>query len=293
VDPSSIVIGVPNQTLAVTFPVAIGNGARKAAQELGIKVVELDSQNKEDVQANQVQDLIAQGVNGIVLVPLNPGTAKGLVDKASEAGIPIGTAHGYVGDNGPKQPYDKLAFAILEDETATGGKAADIALKAVPNGGKVAIIDGQAGFIENKQRTEQFKAKLKAAGNFDIVAEQPGDWTKEKGQAACQNILAGNPDIALFYALSDDMAVGCAEAVKAAGSKAKIIGVGGSKLGIQAIKDGTITGTVCYKPEDNGYLAVKKMFGIIEGTEQATGTSTFYDTPAITVDNVGDCTPQW
>ncbi len=289
---TDITIGLANQTLAVTFPVAIGNGARKAAEELGIKLVELDSQNKEDLQSNQVQDLIAQGVDGIVLVPITPSTAIGLVDQAANAGIPVGTAHGYVGDD-PANNYSKLAFAILEDETATGAQAAQIALDALPDGGEVGIITGQAGFAENVNRTTLFKSTLEETGKFTIVSEQPGDWSKEKGLAACQNMLAGNPDIALFYAISDDMAVGCSEAIKAASSDAKVIGVGGSKLGIEAVEQGTILGTVCYKPEDNGYLAVKKMYGIITGTEEPDTASEFYVTPAITKANAGDCTPQW
>lgn len=131
-----------------------------------------------------------------------------------------------------------------------------MALKALPQGGKVAIITGAAGFAENTLRVTKFKEALNSAGGkYNVVATQPGNWTKQDGQSACQNILAANSDIGLIYAISDDMAVGCAAAAKSAGSKAKIIGIGGSQSGIDGIKAGDIYGTVCYKPYTEGQTA--------------------------------------
>jgi ribose transport system substrate-binding protein len=291
----SITIGLANQQESVTFPAAISKGAKDQATKLGIKVIDLDSAGDQAKQAGQVQDLISQRVSGILLVPLSPGPAQALADQAGAAGIPIATVHGYVGANrAVDNPYPKLKFVIDENESGAGGTAGQLALKALPGGGKVAVITGAAGFVENTTRVTQFKAALGAgSGKYSIVASQPGDWTKEKGQAACQNILAANPGIGLFYAISDDMAVGCASAVKSAGSKAKIIGIGGSRGGIDAIKAGDLYGTVCYKPYDEGATAVRMMHDALTGKLTGTPKTTFYDTPGVTADNVSSCTPQW
>jgi ribose transport system substrate-binding protein len=288
--------GLANQQESVTFPAALAKGAKAKAAELGIKIVDLDSQGDQSKQASQVQDLIAQKVDAIILVPLSPGPAQALVDQAATAGVPIGTAHGYVGANQDvNTPYSKLKFVIDENELGAGATAGAMAVKALPSGGKVAVITGAAGFVENTTRVTKFKEALSAAGagKFTIVATQPGDWTKEKGQSACQNILAANPDTGLFYALSDDMAVGCATAVKAAGSKAKIIGLGGSAGGIAAIKSGAMYGTVCYKPADEGALAVQTMYDSLTGKLTGAPKTSFYDTPGVTLANVASCTPQW
>jgi ribose transport system substrate-binding protein len=293
---TSYTFGLANQQESVTLPAALARGAKAKAAELGVKIVDLDSQGDQAKQASQVQDLIAQKVNGIILVPLSPGPAQALADQAAAAGIPIGTAHGYVGANQDvNTPYAKLKFVIDENELAAGATAGAMAVKAVPNGGKVAVIIGSAGFVENTTRVTRFKEALAAAGagKYQIVATQPGDWTKEKGQSACQNILAATPDIKLFYTLSDDMAVGCATAVKSAGSTAKIIGLGGSAAGIAAIKAGAVYGTVCYKPADEGALAVQMMYDAVTGKLTGAPKTTFYDTPGITADNVNTCTPQW
>jgi ribose transport system substrate-binding protein len=292
----SYTFGLANQQESVTFPAALAKGAKAKAAELGVKIVDLDSQGDQAKQASQVQDLIAQKVDAIILSPLSPGPAQALADQAAAAGIPIGTAHGYVGANQDvNTPYAKLKFVIDENELGAGATAGAMAVKAVPNGGKVAVISGSAGFVENTTRVTKFKEALAGAGagKYTIVATQPGDWTKEKGQSACQNILAATPDISLFYALSDDMAVGCATAVKSAGSTAKIIGLGGSATGIAAIKSGDMYGTVCYKPYDEGAMAVQTMYDAMTGKLTGPPKTSFYDTPAITADNVASCTPQW
>lgn len=289
-------IGLANQQESVTFPAAVAKGAKAKAAQLGVKIVDLDSQGDTAKQSSQVQDLIAQRVDAILLSPLSPGPAQALVDQSDAAGIPIATVHGYVGaKRSVSDPYEKLKFVLDENEQAAGATAGQMALKALPGGGKVAIITGAAGFVENTTRVVDFKKALDGAGagKYRIVATQPGNWTKQDGQSACQNILASNPGVGLIYAISDDMAVGCASAVKSAGSHAKILGVGGSQSGIAGIKSGSLYGTVCYKPYDEGSMAVQMMHDALTGKLTGPPKTTFYDTPGITAANVSDCTPQW
>lgn len=287
-------IGLANQQMSVTFPAAIAKGAKDEAKKLGVDLVVLDSQGDQAKQASQVQDLVGQKVDGIILVPLSPGPAQAMVDQADAAGVSVGTAHGYVGaDRAVDDPYEKLKFVIDENEAGAGATAGQMAVEAVPHGGEVAVITGAAGFVENKTRVQEFQKALDDKGGYHVVANQPGEWTKEGGQSACQNILAAHPKVSLFYAISDDMAVGCAAAVKSAGSSAKIIGVGGSQGGIDAIKAGTVYGTVCYKPYTEGQMAVKAMVDSLKGKLTGPPQTTFYDTPGITKANVDSCDPQW
>jgi ribose transport system substrate-binding protein len=293
---TSYTFGLANQQESVTFPAAITKGAKAKAAQLGIKIVDLDSQGDQAKQANGVQDLIAQQVSAILLVPLSPGPAQALVNQASAANIPIATVHGYVGTGlDASVPYPKLKFVIDENELAAGATAGQMALAALPGGGKVAVITGAPGFVENTTRVTQFTDALKSAGagKYTVVATQPGNWTKQDGQSACQNILAANPDTGLFYAISDDMAVGCSAAVKSAGSHAKIVAIGGSQAGIAGIKSGDIYGTVCYKPYDEGAMAVQMMYESLTGKLVGPPKTTFYNTPGVTAANVDSCVPQW
>jgi ribose transport system substrate-binding protein len=291
--PKNIVIGLSNQTMASTFPVGLAKGAQQEAKKLGIKVVVLDSKGDVQQQGSDMQDLVAQKVSGILIVPNSPGPAQAMVDQAVAAGIPVASVHGTVGTGPTNVPYSKLSFTMNESASVLGTEETALAEKALPNGGQVAIITGAAGFLENTTWTEGFKKGLAAKGGFQIVATQPGDWTPEAGQAACQAILSAHPKVSLFYAISDDMATGCAKAVAAAHSNAKILGNGGSAAGIAGIKDGSIYGDVCYKPVDEGAKAVDTLYEQIVGKTTASHKVLTYSTPAITLSNVNQCVAQW
>jgi ribose transport system substrate-binding protein len=85
------------------------------------------------------------------------------------------------------------------------------------------------------------------------------------------------------------MVIGCARAVRAAGSKARLIGVGGSKLAIASIKAGAVDGTVCFKPEALGALAFEAL-----AAKTPTGPRfRTYPIPAVTRANVAACVGQW
>ncbi|GAA3410309.1 sugar ABC transporter substrate-binding protein [Streptosporangium vulgare] len=290
-------IGVSNLGLSFPFPAAIGKGIKEEAAKLGVTIVELDAQGKADKQSNDIQDLMAQQPDGVLMLPVDSGVAQGLADRLKAANIPTVAVASQVGDPKArklKDVYPGLVALVTQDEYAAGGKAGEIAAQVVPGGGKIAIVEGAAGFAEVVNRWQDFPAASEAKGaKFEVVARQPGDWVQDKAQSACQNMLASNPGVQLFYAQSDDMSVGCSKAVKAAGSEAKVIGIGGSKLGIDAINAGDVVGTVCFKPEDLGKLALTTLYKHLTGEQRQDAAFVTYDTPSITKDNVADCTPQW
>lgn len=293
--PANKLIGVSNQGATYPFPGAIGEGIKSKGAALGYEIVQTDAGLKTDKQTTDINDLIAQKPAAIILNPVDGTQAMGLVDNITAAGIPVFIVHGNVGAAGHKisDVYKGINLQITEDDVLAGKAAGAIAVKAFPAGAKYAIVEGAAGFVEVQLRTQGFEEGIAAAANFTKVASQPGDWVPDKGKIACQNMLQANPDIQLFYAQSDDMGTGCYEAIKAAGSKAQVIGIGGAKLGIDAIKAGQLLGTVCYKPETSGELIMQAVNDFLTGVKDYKGVFQPYDTPGITKDNIGDCVPQW
>ena len=291
--------GLSSAGLSFPFAAAIAKGFSDAAKTAGVNPIVLDAQNDVQKQANDIDDLIAQKVKGIVIMPLDSTVAQGWVDKVSAAGIPVASVGSQVGDptkRSIRDVYPKLVAVVTQDEIAAGNRAGELALTLLPKDGtaKIAIIEGQAGFSEVKQRTDGFLQALNKSGaKYEIVASQPGDWNAEKGEAACQNILSAHPDVDLFFNQADDMVVGCARAVKSAGSKAKLIGFGGSKLAIAAIKDGTVDGTVCYKPEELGKLAFEAVYGAATGKDVHQHEFITYNTPGVSKSTVDQCVGQW
>ncbi len=289
-------IGMSNQGATYPFPGAIGEGVKKKGTELGYQVVQTDAGLKTDKQTTDVNDLIAQKPAAIILNPVDGTQAMGLVDNIVAAKIPVFVVHGNVGPAGHdiNQIYKGVLLQVTEDDILAGKNAGGIAVKAFPDGAKYAIVEGAAGFVEVQLRAQGFEDALKASGKtWTKVASQPGDWVPDKGKIACQNMLQANPDIQLFYAESDDMGTGCYEAITAAKSSAQVIGIGGAKLGIDAIKAGQLLGTVCYKPETSGEIVMQAVNDYLTGAKQYTGQLDAYDIPGITKDNIDQCVPQW
>ena len=288
-------IGMSNQGATYPFPGAIGEGVKSKGAELGYNVVQTDAGLKTDKQTTDINDLIAQAPAAIILNPVDGTQAMGLVDNIAAANIPVFVVHGNVGPAGHpiEQVYKGIKLMITEDDVLAGKNAGMIAVAAFPQGAKYAIVEGAAGFVEVELRTKGFEEGLATGTGFTKVASQPGDWVPDKGKIACQNMLQANPDIQLFYAQSDDMGTGCYEAIKAAGSSAQVIGIGGAKLGIDAINAGQLLGTVCYKPLTSGELIMQAVGDYLTGAKTYDGVYQPYDTPGITKDNIADCVPQW
>jgi ribose transport system substrate-binding protein len=285
--------GLSSVGLSYPFAAAIAKGFSDAAAQAGATAIVLDAQGEVQKQANDIDDLVAQGVKGVAIMPLDSVVAQGWVERVRRAGVPVAAVAALVGD--PKtraitNVYPGLTALASQDEVAAGEAAGTLAARLLPRDrpARIAIIEGAAGFPEVEQRARGFRQGLEKAGvRYRIVASQPGNWTAEGGEAACQNILAAQPTIDLFFNEADDMVIGCARAVRAAGSSARLIGVGGSKLAVASIKAGAVDGTVCFKPEALGALAFQALAG------QPGPRFRTYPIPAVTRANVDECVGQW
>jgi ribose transport system substrate-binding protein len=291
--------GLSSVGLSYPFAAAVAKGFSDAAAKAGATTVILDARGDVQKQANDIDDLIAQKVAGVAIMPLDSVVAQGWVDRVKAGGLPVVAVAALVGDprkRDIKDVYPNLLALASQDEVAAGVAAGDLASRLLTKTrvNKIAIIEGAAGFPEVEQRARGFKKGLDAAGiRYEIVAAQPGNWTSQGGEAACQNILAAHPDIDLFFNEADDMVIGCARAVRIGGSKARLIGVGGSKLAVASIKAGAVDGTVCFKPEALGALAFEALHDRATGKPDPSQRFLTYPIPAVTQVNVDQCVGQW
>ena len=294
-----ITVGYVAAGLQYPFNVAVAKGFEDAAKAAGVKAIVLDPKTSVERQANAIDDLVSQKVDGIAFLPLDGVVAEGWADRVAAHGIPLVSVATELGDpqkRSIKDVYPKLTALVASDEVHTGFNAGEIAAKLLPRDrvANIAIVEGAPGYPQVWQRTKGFKEGLDKAGvKYRIVASQPTDWTAEKGEAVCQNILTAHPDVDLFYSQADDMVIGCARAVHAAGSKAKLVGWGGSRLGISAIKNGEVDGTVCVAPEEMGQQAFKALYAAVTNPDTPKAKFIEIATPGVTKENVSSCVPQW
>ena len=247
--------------------VSMIKGFKRTAEALGAKAVVLDAKGSVEKMSDAVDDLITQKVDGITLIPLDGVVAQHWADEAKAANIPFVSTAVQVGDANKrpfKDVYPSLSALVGQDYIDSGNRMAQAAAKLLPPGhvAKIGIVEGQAGYALVRQLNEGFEQGLKAAGvNYKIVMAQPTDWTPTQGESVCQNALVGNPDMDLFFSQAEDMAIGCAKAIAAASSHAKLVTVaGGSKLGDPLTESGAIAISMCEQWENTGSLSAKALY---------------------------------
>jgi ribose transport system substrate-binding protein len=257
--PAGTKIGGVSKTLTNEYWRALGDGYAAYAKKAGVSVVYQAAQSEGDQlgQLSIAENLISQGFDALLLSPQTDSNLQPAVESAEAASIPvinvndavIPAARNYVGnvqrDNGVR-----VARWFLENR---------------PNGGKVAVIEGQAGVFAAGQRTKGFSETISQGGKFKVVASLPGNWDRQVAYDAAATILQQNPDLIGFYANNDGMALGVVEAVKAAGLKDKVVvfGTDGISDAYASIRAGELTGTVDSFPVLTGEVAMETALRLI------------------------------
>ncbi|WP_184247963.1 sugar ABC transporter substrate-binding protein [Paraburkholderia atlantica] len=299
VQAKTLTLGYVAAGMQFPFNVSVVKGFSEEAKKAGVKVIVLDGKANVETQSNAIDDLIAQKVDGIAILPIDGLVGKSWADRVAAHGVPFVSVATEIGDP-QKRPirevYPEVAALVSSDEIHTGEITGEMAATLLPKGrvANIAILEGAPGMAQNWQRTKGFKTGLeKASVKYRIVASQPTNLTPEQGESVCQNILTAHPDVDLFYNQADDLVIGCAKAARAADSHAKLVGWGGSRLGVTAIKTGDVDGTVCVEPEKMGRLAFKALYSAATNPNAPKGQFVEVDTPAITKSNIANCVPQW
>jgi ribose transport system substrate-binding protein len=292
-----IVIGVSHQSLGFPYAVALQNGELKAAKELGVKTIDLDSNHDLLTQANQVDKLIAQKVDGILIDPADSQAAADWADKAKAAGIPIVSMGVFVGDPKQHQPpwvYPSLLAYADRSDPDQGYALGQVIAKDNPDGGKVAIVEGLPGFAAVLWRTEGVMKALNETGKkFDVVFKQPGNWDPGLAHQLCQDALQANPDLKILFIQDQAMAQGCLPALKEAKSSARIYTFDFSKSVKDVMADGAPIVTTCSEPATSGYQSVKALVDYIRDKKKPADPFLTYKWHIISKDNLEDCPVQF
>ncbi|MFD3311659.1 substrate-binding domain-containing protein [Streptomyces sp. NPDC058694] len=244
-------VGLSLSTLNNPFFVQIKEGAQAEAKKLGADLTVTDAQNDASQQANQLQNFTSEGLDSIIVNPVDSDAAGPSVRSANKADIPV------VGvDRGVNKAE---TAALVASDNVEGGKLGAKALAEKLGGkGKIVILQGLAGTSASRERGAGFAEGLKAYPGIDVVAKQPADFDRTKGLDVMTNLLQAHPDVQGVFAENDEMALG---AVKALGSKAgksvQVIGFDGTPDGLKAVQEGTMYASVAQQPKELGRIAVE------------------------------------
>ncbi|HQU90727.1 MAG TPA: substrate-binding domain-containing protein [Pyrinomonadaceae bacterium] len=215
-------------------------------KKMDVECVITVADNKADKQANDVDNLLTQGVDALVIAPHDATQAASMVEKAKAKGIPVISYDRLINS-------DKIDLYISHQVPVIGSKIAEYALKNVPEGNYVMVYgagtDNNA-VIMKKAQLEVLKPAIDS-GKIKIVADNfTPDWKPEEALKMAENALTQNRDnIQAFVVSNDGMAGGVVSALEKKNLAGKVLVTGQDAAldGLQRIAEGTQTMTV-YKP---------------------------------------------
>ncbi|MCP4342077.1 MAG: ribose ABC transporter substrate-binding protein RbsB [Desulfobulbaceae bacterium] len=245
-------------TLNNPFFVTLKEGAEAKAEELGYKLLVLDSQNDPAKELANVEDVLNKKIALMMINPTDSDAVRSAIKAANRKNIPVVTLDR--GANG-----GKVVSHVASDNVLGGEMAGKLIVDTLKGKGKVVELQGVAGTSAARDRGEGFNKAIKAAGGLQVVASQPADFDRTKGLNVMENILQAQAEIDAVFAHNDEMALGAIKAIQGAKRDILVVGFDGTDDGVKAVQDGSMLATVAQQAGKIGAIGVETADTILKG----------------------------
>jgi ribose transport system substrate-binding protein len=242
---------------------SIHAGAVKAGQETGAEILWQGPQKEDDrqMQIQVVQNFISQGVDGIVLAPLDDRSLATPVSSAVKRKIPV-----VIIDSG-LQSEEFSSFVATDNKM--GGKLCAERLASLLGGkGKVIMLRYNEGSASTAEREAGFLEGMKEYGpNIELIStNQYAGATMEKAFQASQNLLNRFTQVDGVYCPNESSTQGMLRALQTSGKakKVKFVGFDANPTLIAGIQNGEIHGLAVQNPFKMGYEGVKTVVAVVK-----------------------------
>jgi ribose transport system substrate-binding protein len=235
------------------------------AQALGDKVIALDDNLDVNKQVSDIDQLVAQGVDAIIVFPLDPNAIKPAVQRAEAAGIKTIGINLTLGDTSATSvsPYD-ASVNQGEQEMATG-TAKFVCDQLNDQGNVLGVGLGvPVPTIEYQMKVMQDEV-TKCGLTWLARVDNPTD-DAAGAQPVVEQALLRFPDINAIMDYNDPSALGAVAAVKAAGKAGQILITGANGVALDQVKSGEIALSYDLLPWLQGICYVNVITDIVAGT---------------------------
>ena len=223
-----------------------------------IKIV--DGANDQATQSGQIDNFITEGVDVMIVNPVNSSSAATITDKVVAANIPLvyinrepdATEEQRWADENMDVTY--VGCDARQSGTFQGEIIADLGLDAIDlnKNGKVdyIMVEGDPENVDAQYRTEFSVKALEDAGlEVNCLTDQVGNWQQDQAQQIVANALGqyGN-DVEVVFCNNDAMAMGALQAIQSAGRTVGkdiyLVGVDALVEVVENVMNDKMTGTV-------------------------------------------------
>ncbi len=254
-------IGFAASTFTNPFFLDIEEGIESVLEGSDYTLVSLGADNDAARQASQIEDLIAQGVDLILLNPVDSTTVGVKIQEANAAGIPVITVD-------RSAETGEVVAHVASDNELGGEMAAEFLQGICPPNTPVLELTGQAGASAAIDRSKGFQAVF-GASNIDQTTT--ASWSRSDAQNVTEAFLSaeGNPAAVCIFAANDEMALGAVEAVKSNPTtqiaNSFIVGFDAIDDAVNAVEAGELRATVAQQPFEIGAVAAQIALDYLAG----------------------------
>ena len=272
-----IVIGFVGMTLNNEFHITLANAAVEKGVELGIQVDTQAGQQhaSSEAQLTIIENMLANNVNGFVIVPSSSEGLESSLVKIREANIPIVNADTQLNVDVVKNAGYTDGIPFYGTDNFAGAKlAGEFVRDNFEQGVETFIVTGIEGHKNTSDRLEGFK---EGAGDWVVVvATQTANWEVDQGYQATLSAIEANPNLGLIFASNDNMGIGALRAVQERNKsdQIKVIGYDAVSEALNLVKSGEFLATVAQDPAQMGVVSVDNVYKMIKGEPYETYVDT-------------------
>jgi ribose transport system substrate-binding protein len=264
-------------------------GCEKADAELPDASVEfrIPSDGTAAEQKRIIDDLLAKGIDGVAISPVDPDNQTQLINDVSKQVM--------VFTQDSDAPKSERACYVGTDNVAAGRQAGNMIKEAMPQGGKIMLFVGKLDARNAQERLQGIKEVLQGS-NVEIIDVRTDDTDRVRAKSNVADTLVRYPDVSGLVGLWSYNGPAILNAVRDANKlgQVKIVAFDEEDETLAGVKDGAIYATVVQQPFEFGYQAMKIMAQALAGDKTAIPASkqVFVETKVIKKDNVEEFTRQ-
>lgn len=234
-----------------------------------VQVQAEDAQGDISRQQSQIENFIASGVDGIIVMLIDADTAPAISAAAANAGVPLVFVN--MAPTGVENLPDGQAW-VGSNEIEAGTLQAQEMCSLLGGQGEAVVLMGQLGTTGQRGRTQAVNDVLAtdACSGVTVVQEQTANWMRTPAMDLMTNWLSSGIQPDAVFANNDEMALGAIQALKVAGVAMDDVVVGGvdaTQDALAALQAGDLDVTVFQNAEDQGKGAIDTVLKLAQGEE--------------------------
>ncbi|MDQ0391754.1 substrate-binding domain-containing protein [Labrys monachus] len=241
-------LGVVVQNFTNPFFRVEADAITVAAERMGVAVTVLDAEQMLDRQLLQLESLAAQGVDAVIIDPVDSEAVATGVAAVVRRGIPVIAVN--AGASG--------ADAMVATDNVQAGELIGRHLGAALHGKGDVVVIGGTRITGNVDRIGGFLGALREYPEIRVVDRLDGDNTFERGRKLAHTILDRHPNVDAVFSINDPTALGVLETFEERHATVAVVSVDGSSSAVEALRSGRgIIATAAQNPQELGRAALR------------------------------------